>query len=123
MDFLDFVSVTFLPDSSIGQLCEDLNTMVGLSIWYDTFQVQNTKWLWLVNDSVANINNVLCGSFGLYPSYVAGMLNSGQEINFYVLCYKHINYAKYIEKCIAGKECVFKLLTEHQFKMLRGQKF
>ena len=59
-------------------MCEDLNTTVGQGIWYDTFQVQNTKWLWLVNDIVTTMksNNVLCASFGIFPSYVAGILNS-----------------------------------------------
>jgi len=60
------------------EVCEDLNTTVVQGIWYDTFQVQNSKWLWLVNDIVTtmNSNNVLCASFGLFPSYVAGTLNS-----------------------------------------------
>jgi hypothetical protein len=68
MDFLDFANVSFLPNSGIGELCEDLNTVVGEDIWYDTFQVQNTKWLWLVNDIVTTLNsdNVLCASFGLF---------------------------------------------------------
>jgi hypothetical protein len=63
MDFLNFSDVSFLPNSSIGQLCEDLNTIIGQGILYDTFQVQNTKWLWLVNDLV-NSDNVLCGTLG-----------------------------------------------------------
>jgi len=29
MDFLDFADVLFVPNSSIGKLCEDLNTIVG----------------------------------------------------------------------------------------------
>ena len=71
--FLDFSDVSFLPTSSIGEMCEDLNIIIGLGIWYNTFQVQNTKWLWLVNDIVTTTNsdNVLCATFGLYPSYVA----------------------------------------------------
>jgi hypothetical protein len=125
MDFLDFANDSFLPNWSIGELCEDLNTIVGQGICYDTFQIQNTKWLWLVNDIVTTINsdNVRCATFGLYPSYVAGILNSVKEINFYVLCDKHINYAKYIKKCIAGKECTFKLLTKHNFKLVRTINF
>jgi len=91
MNFPDFPDVSFLPSSSIGELCEDLNTIVGQGIWHDTFQVQNTKWLWLVNDIFTTINSdsVPCGSNGLYPSYVAGILNSVKEINFCVLCDKH----------------------------------
>jgi len=45
MAFLDFSDVSFLPNSSIGELCEDLNSIVGQGIWYDTFHVQNTKWI------------------------------------------------------------------------------
>jgi len=106
MDSLDFRNVSFLPNSSIGRLCEDLNNIVGHGLWHDTFQVKNTKWLWLVNDIVTAMNSykVLCGSFGLYPSYVAGVLNSVKKINFYVLCCEKLNYADYIEKCIAGKD-------------------
>jgi hypothetical protein len=49
-----------------------------------------------------NIDNILCSSYGLYSSYIAGILNAVKEINFYVVYDKHTNYAKYIEKCIAG---------------------
>ena len=99
MDFLRFGDVSFLPKSRIERLCEKLSNAVGQGIWYDTFQFQNTELLWLVNDIVTTINtdNVLCGSFGLYPSYVAGILNSVKEIHFYVLCNKQVNYAYYIE--------------------------
>jgi hypothetical protein len=79
MDFLGFRNVSYLPNSSIGSLCENLNNIVGQGVWYDTFQVQNKKWLWFVNNiiTVVNTDKVLCVSFGLYPSYVAGILNSG----------------------------------------------
>jgi hypothetical protein len=92
-------------------LCEELNTTVGQGIWYDTFQVQNTKWLWLVNDIVTTMNNdsMLCGCFGLFPNYLAAIFNSIKEINFYVLCNKRrLRCASYLEKCVAGKECTFK---------------
>ena len=107
MDFQDFANISFLPNSGIGRLCEDLNNIIGQSIWYGTFQVQNTEWLWLVNDIVTTMNSdkVLCGYFGLYLSYVAGILNSVKEIHFYVLCSKELHYDEYIEKCIAGNKC------------------
>jgi hypothetical protein len=113
MDFLEFTDISFLPNSSIGKLCVDWNSTVGQGIWYDTFQVQNTKWLWLVNDIVTTMNsdNIHCGCFGLYPSYVAEILNSVKEINFYVLCNKRLRCASYLEKCVAEKECIFKLRT------------
>ena len=47
---------------------------------------------------------MLFGSFGLYPSYVAGVLNSVKEIHFYVLYCGKLIHADYIEKCIAGEE-------------------
>ena len=106
MDFVEFTNVSFLRNSSIGKLWEDLNTTVGQGIWYDTLQVQNTKWLWLVNDIVTTMNsdNIL------FPSYVAGILNSVKEIDFFVLCNeRRLRCASYLEKCIAGKECTFKL--------------
>jgi len=60
-----------------------------------------TKWLWLVNDIITTVNSdeVLCGPFGLYPRYAAGILNSVKEINFYVLCSEKLNYADYVENC------------------------
>jgi hypothetical protein len=84
MDFLEFVDVLFLPYLSLGMLCENLNTTVGQGIRYDTFQVQNTNWLWLVNNIVTTMNsdNMICGCFGHFTSYVAGILNSIKEINF-----------------------------------------
>ena len=40
------------------------------------------------------------------------------------MCYAlNINCAKYIEKCIAGKECTFKLLTEHHFRLVKANSF
>ena len=61
----------------------------------------------LVSDIVATINSakIVCGSFGLYPSYVAGILNSVEKIHFYVLCYEQINNEDYIKNCIASKDC------------------
>jgi len=108
MDFLNFRDVSFLPNSSIGRLFEDLNNIVGQGVWYDTFQVKNTKWLWLVNDIVTTMNSdeVLCGSFGLYPIDAAGILNSVKEIHFYVLCCEKLNYADYVDKYIASKEYI-----------------
>jgi len=87
MDFLCFAVVLFLPNSNVGPLYDDLNNIVRQGVLYDTFRVQYTKWLWLLNDIVTNMNsgNVLCGSFGLYPTYVVGILNSVKEIHFYVL--------------------------------------
>jgi len=76
----------------------NLNTIVGQAIWHDIFHVQNRKWLWLVNNVGAlNSVNMHCGCFGQYASYVAGILNSVKEINFYVLCNKRLHCANYIK--------------------------
>jgi len=90
--------VSFLPDSGMGQLCEDLNEIVGDEIYYDTFQIRNTKWLWFVSNMVQAMNNdkALCGCFGLYPSFVAGILNSVTRVHFFVLCNEQLNYENYI---------------------------
>ena len=125
MDFLDYRNVSFLPGTSIGQLCEKLNNIIGHGIWYDTFQVRNTKWLWLVNGIVTMMNSdkVLCGSFGLYPCYVAGILKFVEVIHFYVLCNEKLNYANYVEKCIADRECILTYLPELKLTFVREQKF
>ena len=57
MDFLDFRNVYYFPNFSIVRLCEDLNDIVRQGVWYDTFKVQNTKWLWFVNDIVTTVNS------------------------------------------------------------------
>jgi len=90
MDYLEFANVSFHPSASIEHLCEELCTLVGLGILYDTFKIQNTKWLWFMNDIISALSNdkVLCGCFGLYPSYVVGILQSVKKILFLVLCTK-----------------------------------
>jgi len=106
MDFVVFRNVPFVPNSSIGRLCEDLYNIVGQGVWHDIFQVKNIKCLWLVNDIVTTMSSdkLLSGSYGLYPCFVVGNLNSVKEIHFYVFCSEKLNYADYDEKCIAGKE-------------------
>jgi len=66
---------------------------VGLSVWYDTFQIKNSEWLWLVSDIVAKIKSdkILCGSFALYASYAAGILNWVEKIHLYVVCSEQLN--------------------------------
>jgi hypothetical protein len=62
--------------------------IAGCGIYYDKFKIQNTKSLWLVNS-----NKVLCRSFNVYPSYVAGIINSVNKVNIFVLHSEQINYA------------------------------
>jgi len=52
IDWLIFELISFSPDSSIGQLFEDLNKIAGRGIYYDTFEIQNTKWLWFVSNMI-----------------------------------------------------------------------
>ena len=87
MEWLQFHKISFIPDSSIGQLCEDLNEITGQGIYYDTFVIHNTKWLWFVSNMVTALNrdNILCGCFGVYPSFVAGILNRVKK--FTSLCF------------------------------------
>ena len=75
-------------------MCEDLNKIAGRGIYYDIFEIQNTKWLWLVSKmfTALNSNKILCGCFGLYPSFVAGILNTAKRTNFFVLCNGELNY-------------------------------
>ena len=120
MDFLHFGSVSFKPDKNIGHLCKELNNMVFDAIWYDTFNIQNPKWLRLVNDIVAAINRdgILCDSFELYPNFVAGFLNSVKDINFYIVCNKK-KYADYIEQCTSNRKCIISH-TENYFQLSSG---
>ena len=72
MDFLHYNGVSFQPDTNIGQLCEKINNILDLGIYYYTCKMQNAKWLWLINNVVTVMNNdkILCGAFGLHRSFV-----------------------------------------------------
>ena len=81
MEWLIFERVSFLPDSSIGKLCKDLNKIAGRVIYYDIFEIQNTEWLWFISNTITTLNNdkIFCGCFGMYPSFVAGILNTANH--------------------------------------------
>jgi len=126
LEFLDYEEMSFRPDAKIGHLCNNLNNIVGKGIWYGTFQVQNTKWLWSVNNAVAALNsdNKHCGYFGKYGSYVAGILKPVKEIKFYVLCIKRrLHCANYLEKYISNTQCSisFKSHTHNYFVLTSGE--
>jgi hypothetical protein len=91
MTDLDFSAISFGSSVDMKRLSDGLNELVGAGIWYDTFTIRNTRWLWLVNDtvSVMKSDEVLCGVGGIYPEFVAGILNQVNEINFYVLLMNH----------------------------------
>jgi hypothetical protein len=57
MDFLDYSEVVSGSGVDMRQLCKTLDHIVGFSIWYDAFTVQNSKWLWFVKDIITAINN------------------------------------------------------------------
>jgi hypothetical protein len=67
INILFFSSVSFEPDTKVGRLCEELNTKIGYGLWFASFKIQNTKWLWFVNDIVTAMNDdkILCGVFGI----------------------------------------------------------
>jgi hypothetical protein len=66
-----------------------------------------TPMLWFVKQiiEIMNSDNMLCGSFGMYPCYIAGILNRMPNIHFYVVCSEKINFDDYIRKYMANKEC------------------
>jgi len=105
IDWLIFERVSFSPDSSIGQLCEDLNKIARRGTCYDRFEIQDTKWLWFVCNKFTALNNnkILCGCFGMYPSFVAGILNTAKRTRFFVLC-NEFNYENYM-KSVLVTEC------------------
>ena len=65
----------------------------------------------------------MCGYFGLYPSYVAGILNTVKEIHFYIPCEEKLDYAKYITKCMAQKDYTVKLLSKINLTCVWGEHF
>ena len=77
--------------------------------------------------TAVNSDTILYGSFGLYPSYVAGILNSVKEIHFYVLCSEKINFADYVKNVFSVKIALqvsyklrLKIVTEHRFQLTFG---
>jgi hypothetical protein len=79
-----------------------------------------------VNNVVAGLksDNMHCGCFGQYASYVAGILNSVKEINFYVFSNKRrLHCTKYLEKCISNTQCSisFKSHTDNYFVLISGE--
>jgi hypothetical protein len=79
-----------------------------------------------VNNVVAVLNsdNMHCGCFGQYASYIAGILNSVKGINFYDLCNKRrLHCENYLEKCISNTQCSisFKSHTNNYFVLTSGE--
>jgi hypothetical protein len=94
-----------LPNSGIGHFCDDL---ILLDKGFSTIHLKfGTQWLWLVTAIVEAMNRykVLCVCFILYSTYVAGILNSMNVTDFYVVCSEKLNYADHTQKCVADKKC------------------
>ena len=53
--------------------------------------------------------------FGLYPSYVAGILKHAVEINFYVLSNEYLTYADYSEKVTSSERCINSVSCEKDY--------
>jgi len=51
------------------------------------------------------MKKILFGCFAMYPSFVAGILNKAERIQFFVLCIENLNYEYYNGKFIGDKEC------------------
>ena len=104
MEFLDFSAISCGSNFDIGFVCTKLNTVVGAGMRFETFTVQNTKWFWLLKCIVAAMNSdrVLCGAFGLYPGYVAGILKHVAEVHFDVLTSKLVVYKQSVSLIYAG---------------------
>jgi len=66
-----------------------------------------------------NNDKTLYGYFGMYPSFVAGILNSERRITYFVLCNEGLNYEHYIENCIGDEGCsvCYKSHTRYYFQL------
>jgi hypothetical protein len=73
--------------------------------WLSSVNHWRRGGLQLISDiaEAKNSDTVMCGCFGLYPTYVAGFLNSVKSIDFYVVCTEKPNYGHYIQQCVEGK--------------------
>jgi hypothetical protein len=87
MNFLDYSAISFGSQFDMGLVCERLTDIIGAGSWFYSFTVNNITWLSLVRKIITAMNrdSVLCGAFGLYPSYVAGILEHVRGDTF--LCF------------------------------------
>ena len=114
MDFINFSTMPFGAGFDMGHVCTRLNDLIGVDSWFDSFSVQNTKWLPVVEKILMNLNSerVICAVVGLYPAYVAGILKHAVEINFYVLSNDYLTYENYIEKVASSEQCIVSVMCE-----------
>jgi hypothetical protein len=121
MDFMDYSAISFGSQSDIELVCERLTDIIGAGSWFVSFTVKNTTWLSAVRKIITAMNSdsVLCEAFGLYPSYVAGILYVVEEIHFYVLCNDTIICAEYPEQEVSNEECTISSVScdKNYFKL------
>ena len=100
-----FLEAYLFHQIQVSDNCLNLNKIAGIGIYYDRFEIQNTKCLRFVSNMNTALNNdkILCGCFGIYPSSVAGILNTTKLFYFFVLCNEELNYEDYIEKYTGDK--------------------
>ena len=73
--------------------------------------------------TIINSNKLLCGSFGVCPIYVAGILNSVEKIHFFVLHSGEINYIDYVENAMSEKRALSRCLQTTDVNYLRNTVF
>jgi hypothetical protein len=59
-----------------SQLSDRLDKDTWLGEWYETFVPINNQWVWLVEKILKLVykDNIACGVIGMYPAYLAGVL-------------------------------------------------
>ena len=114
MDLMQFSTIPFGTEFDMGLVCTRLTDLIGVGSWFDSFTVQNTMLLSLVEKILVTLNSeqVISAVFGLYPSYVAGILKHVVEINFYVLTNDYLTYADYIEKVTSSEQYIVSISCE-----------
>ena len=98
----------------MGHVCTRLNELIGVDSWFDSFSVQNTKWLPVVEKILMNLKSerVICAVVGLYPAYVAGIMKHVVEIKFYVHSNDYLRNLDYIEKVASSEQCIVNVMCE-----------
>ena len=115
MDFINFSTIPFGTGLDMDHVCTRLNELIGVGSWFDSFTVQNTMWLPVVEKILMNLNSerTACVCVGLYPAYVAGILKQAVEINFYVLSNDYLTYENYIENVASSEQwCIVSAMFE-----------
>ncbi len=115
MECINFSTMPFGTGLDMDHVCTRLNELIGVDSWFDSFTVQNTMWLPVVEKIVTNLNSerMVCACVGLYPAYVAGILKQAVEINFYVLSNDYLTYENYIENVVSSEQCIVCAVCEN----------